>query len=571
MKFHFRMDSEWKHKSEPQEQMIDAIKRTRPRNGLIVAPCATGKTAVMVEDAIDNYLFAIFLCPTAQGVFQLAQAFREHTTMMMDTQICVYCGSKKFLPKPPFGYLITTYAMFTDSKSLRSKASRDARDYVLSQKWQAIYCDEAQHIPADTYMDLIKRLLKNSGGRGLGFTATPFRNEYCMSKSREEHEHEAFGWFGPVLFRISCIELERAGLIAKIRRARVNVELTEEFRKAYELTSGADKMYIASLNPCKLNLVSAICATHKALGQAGIVFVTHLLTARVVSKMLGPQWEVMSGGSAHGEDQTHTPERNNDIVQRFNAGGLDGLVCTQVGYSSMDVYRESCCYLVVVEADGGIASAAQRLGRVARSKRIAQLDSESEDALRERRLKCQKVAKYYDLVTCGTEDEAAAERRQRLFAVEGYGEETIIAPETLLGVAAALGAPVPYSTPVEQVLLLKEVLQYRALANVCAAANAAASKAKAPHASKVRELANKGETAKTGVMKALHKQREKRARVEKQAAAAKAKEARRDTIDNAPLSEETVATLQALSLPMSVLDEAGLVEMVYPPSDAEED
>ena len=123
---------------------------------------------------------------------------------------------------------------------------------------------------------------------------------------------------------------------------------------------------------------------------------------------------------------------------------------------------------------------------MARSKRIASMDAESEDALRERRLKCQKEAKYYDLVTSDTEDEAAARRRERLFAVEGYDEEKVVAPELLLSAASELGMPPLYGSLAEQVVLLKEVLQYRSLANVCAEANAAASKAKAPHASKVQ-------------------------------------------------------------------------------------
>ena len=559
--------------SDPQEQMLSAILRTRPRNGIVSGPCALGKSAVMIKYAIENHHFCAFFCPTAQGCYQLEQAMREHTTLIPDSQICVYCGKKKQLPRPPFGFLITTYAMFADSKSIRNKASKAAREKVLSMPWQCLFFDEAQHIPAHTYMKLIQLLLKNSGARGLAFTATPFRNEYCMSKSREEHEREAFGWFAgdnPVIFRISCRELEQAGLIAKIRRARINIALTPAFRKAYEMTSGADKKYIASLNPCKLSMVKAICATHKAMGQAGIVFVTHLLTARVVGKILGSQWEIMSGGSAHGEDEAHTPERNNDIVQRFNAGEMDGLICTQVGYSSMDVHRESCCYLVVVEADGGIASAAQRLGRVARNKRIAALDAESEEALRERRLQHQKVAKYYDLVTLDTEDEGAAERRERLFDVEGYGKEVVIVPEVLLNAAAALGAPPLYSTLLEQVLLLKEVLQYRTLANVCAEANAAASKARAPFNNRVKELAEKKDNSKTDVMKQLFRRHEKRARAEKEAAAVKVREERRDTIDNAPLCAESIEIFKALNLPISVLDQVGLVEVVYPPSDDED-
>lgn len=575
--FHMRMGSPWNEMSEPQEQMLSAIKRTHPKNGIVSGPCALGKSAVMIKYAIETYHLCAFFCPTAQGCYQLAESMKEHTTLIPKSQICLYCGKEKHLPRGGLGFLITTYAMFADSKSLRNQASKEARDKVLGMPWQCLFFDEAQHIPADTYMKLINTLLLNSGARGLAFTATPFRNEYNLNKSREEHEREAFGWFAgdnPVIFRISCRELENAGLIAKIRRARISVTLTPVFRKAYEMTSGADKKYIASLNPCKLSMVKAICATHKAMGQAGIVFVTHLLTARVVGKILGSQWEIMSGGSAHGEDEAHTPERNNDIVHRFNAGEMDGLICTQVGYSSMDVHRESCCFLVVVEADGGIASAAQRLGRVARNKRISAMDAESDEDLRKRRLKHQKVAKYYDLVTLDTEDVAAAHRRERLFDVEGYGKEVSIDPSALLRAAVELGEPPLYDTLAEEVLLLKEVLQYRTLANVCAKANAAASKAKAPYQNRVKEVKAKKENSKTSVMKHLYKRQEEKAKKEKEAAAVKVMEERRDAIDNAPLCAESIeifkALIEASLVGFDVLDATGLIETLYPASDGED-
>ena len=186
-----------------------------------------------------------------------------------------------------------------------------------------------------------------------------------------KEEEEAFRWFGPVAYRTTCKELEDAGLIAKIVRGVVECDFTPEFQKAYEMANGVQTTYLAALNPAKLNALVTICRMHKKMNHIGIVFANHLIVAEVAKECLGNRWAVLSGGAVHGKKEQHTPMRNNQIVKRFNNGELDGMICTAVGESSMDVHIQDFCFVCVLEADSGIASAGQRIGRVARSQELS--------------------------------------------------------------------------------------------------------------------------------------------------------------------------------------------------------
>ena len=565
-KFQFKRGSKFNKNSQVQKGMLAAIESQSSKSGFIVAPCGSGKSAVILASGMSAGHKVIIFCYESQGVHQMAQALRDNTTLL-PTQIFIYSGKTrdKDVPSSRFCFLVTTYGMFASKEAHRSKHSEKVRKYVYDTEWDLVCCDEAHHMCATTYRPMIEDL---KAKRKLGFTATLFRNEYCsLTQSRLEHEREAFGWFGEVLFRRTCRELEEAGLIAKIRRAVVTVDLTPEFRRAHDMAFGSQKKYIASLNPAKINALKAVCEIHKRMGHAGIVFVTHLLTAKVVKDSLGEGWEVLSGGSAHGEEDSHTSELNAKIVQRFNDGKLVGMVCTAVGYSSMDVPLPRFCYVAVIDADGGVASAAQRLGRVARNERVARLEGESDIDVRARRRSQQKEATYYDFITRGTEDELAATRRGMLFKIEGYGDEIVIEPEVVLSNAKEHGVPLAFEGLVDQVALLAEVLQYRTLGSVCAAANAVAVMAKAPQSGKVKAHRENAKMAHSAIAKKLHMRKAGQAKQREKVVAQEAKEERRKTIDSAPMSEESLKILRALELPISVLNAAGLIDLCYPPSD----
>lgn len=566
--FKFVANSKYLDKSEAQEAMMDAIEETS-ENGIIVAPCGCGKSAVIIEALMKAGTMGLVLCYESQGVYQMADSIRENTTLM-DNQLFVYSGKGNNTPDERFCYFVTTYGMFSATCAHRSGRSRAVRDFVLRTKWDLVCCDEFHHACAPTYRPLIEDLVQTST-RVLGFTATLFRSECNSSKDISAlHEARAFGWFGRVLFRRRCRELEKVGLIAKIRRAVVHVELTAEFARAHVMAKGAQNIYIAALNPAKLNALKAICTRHSAMGHVGIVFSNHLLVAKVAKRCLGDGWAVLSGGAAHGEDDKHTPERNAEIVRRFNAGKLDGMICTAVGESSMDVNVQSFCYVVLLDGDGGVASAAQRLGRVARSKRICSEEGESDAQLAQRRIAHQKCAVYYDLLTTNTADVEAAATRQHLFATEGYAQEEAISHAKIVGMAVEAGVVLPHTTLVEDMCLLKQILMYGALGGVAADASAAA----AAHSEPARQVIKKRK-----LVAAMATNKLIRERANKQLMGAKkqlglqlvdSRAIKHRHIKNQSMDELTRRIFRSINLPLSVLTGANLFEdVIFATSDEE--
>jgi len=292
----------------------------------------------------------------------------------------------------------------------------------------------------------------------------------------------------------------------------------------------------------------------------------------VAKRYLGDRWEVLSGGAPHGEDEQHTPERNNAIVKRFNAGELDGMICTAVGESSMDVNLQTFCFVCVLDADGGIASAAQRLGRVARNARIKQEPGESDEQLATRRLAQQKEAVYYDLLTKDTADIEAAATRQLLFTAEGYTQEQELPYDAWMAMATSAGVRLPHTGLADDLRLLKEVLMYSSLKDVAAEASAAAAAHSAPARAQVKKRQQVATQSTSKLM---------RERAAKQADTAKAKLKeqlvgskiiKREHIRNQPMDAVTRAVFRSLHLSASVQREAGIyADLALASSDDDDD
>lgn len=571
-RFHWLSKSKFLDPTVIQQEMVDAIQFTTG-NGIIVSPCGSGKSFPIVDSLLKAGTRGLILCYESQGVHQMAELIRQNTSLIR-SQICVHSGKRRDPYDKDFCFFITTYGMFSSTAAKRNKISEEARKFVLSTPWDLVCCDEAHHMSAPTYAPLVRDLVAIAK-RVLAFTATLIRSELCDGHFLSaEHEEAAFGWFGPVLFRRKCKDLEDAGLIARIRRARIEVDLTHEFAIAHRLAKGSQKIYIAALNPAKLNAMVAIVAMHRGMGHTGIVFVTHLLAARVVKDCLtadGTRCEVLSGGSAHGEDELHDAIKNAAIVQSFNENRLDVVIATMVGCGAMDLYREECCYMIVMDADGGLASAGQRLGRVARSIPAKQDAFESEELLLKHRLESQKTAAYYDILTKDTADIAAAEKRQILFAMEGYESVDEMQASDFIAVATQTGRTLPCTRPHEQALLLRDVLEYRTLGSVCAVATVAATSVKAPHLNKMKTHAATAKNHKSKVMRELGKARLDRAKGKQKEVDAEARAARDEVIASAAMSEASRQIFQACDFPVTALMAAELADdVIWSPSDEDD-
>lgn len=573
--FQFLPDSKFLEKSEFQEAMMDAIsaRREEKENCIIVAPCASGKSAVIIEALMDAGTLGLILCYESQGVYQMLEALLENTTINR-SQILVYSGSTRDpLPAPGerFCYLITTYGMVAESEARRNEESEKVRNFVRTTKWNLVCCDEFHHAGATTYQPLVEGLAETAE-QVLGFTATLYRSEHCSSSRLSmKDEEEAFGWFGPVAYRTTCKDLQDAGLIAKIDRGIIECDFSPEFQKAYNMANGVQKTYLAALNPAKLNALVAICRMHKKMNHVGIVFVNHLIVADVAKECLGDGWEVLSGGAVHGKKEQHTPFLNNQIVRRFNNGEIDGMICTAVGESSMDVHVQNFCFVCVLEADSGIASAGQRIGRLARNGRINAEDAESPEQVKRRRLKEQKQAVYYDFLTRGTMDIAAAKDRHRLFTIEGYEEVQCRDSTDVLAWAAREGVAVPYTHLYASLPLLKRVLMYGLLGRACAEASAVA----ASQNEEAQKLVQKRKAAAACAKHALFRNQARKQLPGAKLSLKRQKEESRaienEHIHHLPMDAGTKAIFRALSVPVDTIAGAGLFADVWCDTDEGED
>ena len=365
-----RPGSKFHRPSEPQAQALAAIGATRD-SGIVELPCGTGKTMIALRCATDNGCERVLFLNFEQvGAVQVGNAIREHTTLN-ERHICLYTTGCKTEPNRRTCYMVTTYAMFSATTG-RSDATARVRDFVLTNAWDLVVLDECHHAWAATFRDLVERLARNAR-RVLGFTGTLCRNEPLVGEdaqtlTRQEANEKQFAFIGRVLYSRTCAEMEAEGLIAKVRRLEVSVGMTAHFATAHARAVGPPQQYQQAQNPEQLNAVWMLVELHRRIGDIGMIFCNHLLPAKTLKAFLGPRWEVLAGGSAHGTEGTHTARANAALVRRFNDGELDGLIATPVGESALDVFNARFRYAIVVDAHSGHASAAQKLGR-ARARR----------------------------------------------------------------------------------------------------------------------------------------------------------------------------------------------------------
>lgn len=566
--------------SEPQAQALAAICET-PDSGIVRLPCGTGKTMIALCHALrcaadgGRKPRVLFLNYEQQGAVQVANAIREHTTVG-ERHVCLYTTGCKTEPGKGACFMVTTYAMFSASTG-RSDATERVRQCVLTTPWDLVVLDECHHAWAKTFRELVQRL-KQVARRVLGFTGTLCRNEPLVDEdahalTRQEANEKQFAFIGRVLYSRTCAEMEAEGLIAKVRRLEVSIDMTAHFASAHAQTAGPPKQYLQALNPEKLNAVWMLVELHRRIGDIGMIFCNHLLPAKTIKAFLGPKWEVLAGGNAHGTEGTHTARSNAALVRRFNDGELDGLIATPVGESALDVYNSRFRYAIVVDAHSGHASAAQKLGRLSRTPRLPPDPDESAEARAEHLRRAQKRASYYEVVTRNSEETSAARAREVQFLHDGY-DCAHVDYAALRACAAQAGiaeSDAPFVTAAAQLSLLVECLSYQDLGHAECAGNAKAAETLFPHQQEVKRLKAKVNGSTSALFKERHQQRLVRTQALLPQRKTEAKAAKRDVMERAPLPEAAASVLRTLDLDADLLASAGIALPSSPPPPPEID
>ena len=110
----------------------------------------------------------------------------------------------------------------------------------------------------------------------------------------------------------------------------------------------------------------------------------------------------------------HTLTSNSRLLERLRRRELDGLICSSVGEAALDL--PDVAYAVSLQGCTGLSSDLQRMGRLSRTPRLEQRAHEVDDAFARRQRLAQRVARFYDLVTLGTEEQEALAKRRPLVA-----------------------------------------------------------------------------------------------------------------------------------------------------------
>jgi DNA excision repair protein ERCC-3 len=342
-------------------------------SGVVVLPCGAGKTIVGAAAMATAKTNTLILVTNTVSARQWKAELLKRTTLTED-EIGEYSGSVKEV-KP---VTIATYQILTTKRKSEYAhlALLDAND------WGLIVYDEVHLLPAPIF----KMTADLQARRRLGLTATLVRED--------GKEGDVFSLIGPKRFDAPWKEIESQGYIAPAACFEVRIDLPDEERMNYAISSQEDRYRIAATSPTRIPVIKQLLKKHA--GEPTLVIGQYLDQIHEVSAALGVP-------EITGETPVDERER---LFEQFRTGAISTLVVSKVANFSVDLPEAS----VAIQISGSYGSRqeeAQRLGRLLRPK----ADGRS--------------ASFYTLISRDTVDQDFAQNRQRFLAEQGYSYEII--------------------------------------------------------------------------------------------------------------------------------------------------
>jgi DNA excision repair protein ERCC-3 len=340
-------------------------------SGVVVLPCGAGKTIVGAAAMAVAKTNTLILVTNTVSARQWKAELLKRTTLTAE-DIGEYSGSLKEV-KP---VTIATYQILTTKR----KSEYAHLALLNANDWGLIVYDEVHLLPAPIF----KMTADLQARRRLGLTATLVRED--------GKEGDVFSLIGPKRFDAPWKEIEAQGYIAPAACFEVRIDLPEEERLNYAISSQDERYRIAATSMVKVPVIKQLLARHK--GEPTLIIGQYLDQIHTVSAALNVP-------EITGETPIEERER---LFELFRSGQVNTLVVSKVANFSIDLPEAS----VAIQISGSYGSRqeeAQRLGRLLRPK----ADGRS--------------ANFYTLIARDTIDQDFAQNRQRFLAEQGYSYE----------------------------------------------------------------------------------------------------------------------------------------------------
>lgn len=410
------------------------------RRGIVVLPCGVGKTAVVMHALCRSDAFkALVITANTQTAIQFKQDILNSTNFSPNSLFLITGHDKQSgFRRQPEAVVITTYTLFAESKDKRkAQVTQSLLQELIDTRWDFVALDEVHVAPAPAFKAFVRLIIDARAQQPpaiLALTATLFREHRNGSgtgaaaddASNSDLTMSDFGFIGRCVYRARWAEMQRQGIIAKLKFVRVTCPIDDETQTAVSSLEDSLKNNreikndLFSLTPSKIEAMAAIARYHnRCLGQQVLIFVearviVNILKNLELAKILEEGYIILDGNASD--------ESRKEAMSKIEDGSCPGLILTSICETGLNLTSPKLS--AVIKVNGPPKSRcrdAQRTGRVTRTPDEGAFPDESPEAAVVRRRAQQKQAFVYDLVTTGSSEEDGANYREAsLLLEEGY-------------------------------------------------------------------------------------------------------------------------------------------------------